>query len=422
MEKKWSKNKKIDKSLKISVVQGGLDSASDSFGKHNISAFALALGATSSQIALIGGIEKAATSFFELVSSKLIENFSRKKLSVWSVSLKSIVYLIFAILGVLFLFGYGSIGVLILFISLFFIFIGLSYPAYFSWIGSLVPPKIRGKFFAKRKFWFLIVGTLATFLAALTLDFFDAKNGGLGNSVILGFIILFFLAFIFRGTSGFLFTKQYEPKYEKSKRKISFFKKFKELKKNGNANFILFQGLMSFAAAFISPFIVIYLLNDLNLSYLSYLTIVYVPILFGVLAVNYVGRISDTSSNSLLLKISFFIGSLVSLGFFFSSLLPSNTSKIIFLIFINGIGGGSALILGDISSKNYLLETSKDNQRAYLVSYWHIFSSITFFAGIGISAYLVNLKFALFDTIPLLFLIAFVLSFIFSLISIRFIR
>lgn len=422
MGSKWSGDRKVDKSLKINIFQGGLDSASDSFGKNNISAFALALGATNSQIALIRGIDSAAIALFELVSSKLIQIFSRKKLSFWTVSLKSLMYLSFAIFGILFLLGHNSIWALIICITFFFIFIGLSYPAYFSWIGSLIPSQSRGRFFAKRKFWFLIVGTITTFSAAIILDFFDAIDGGIGNSVIFGFIILFFLAFILRGTSGSLYLKQYEPKYKKQKSKMFSLQKFKYLKKNGNLTFILFQGLMSFSAAFISPYIVIYLLKDLNLSYLHYMSIIYAPILFGIVGIYYVGRISDISSNSLLLKISYFIGSLVALGFFFSNLLPSNISKIIFLIFINGIAGGSSLILGDISAKNYLLGTSKDNERASLISYWHIFSSITFFMGIGISTYIMKLEFVLFETIPLLFLISFVLSFIFSLASVRFIK
>ena len=417
---RWSNDKKIEKSLNTNIVQGSLDSASDSFGKNNISAFALALGATDSQVALISGIDSVGIALFEFISSRLIVKISRKKLSLWFVSLKSLMYLSMAVMGILALFGKISIGILFITIALFFIFIGLSYPAYFSWIGSLIPPNIRGKFFAKRKFYFLIIGTITTFLAAITLDFFDAKDGGLGMTVLFGFIILFFLAFLTRGTSGILFKRVYEPKYKKKKE--SFSNQLKRLKKNGNINFIIFQGLMSFAGAFIGPFIVIYLLKDLSLSYLSYLTIIYAPILFGVIAINYFGKISDKSSNALLLKISYFIGSLVPLGFLFSNFLPSNISKVIFLIFINGISGGIALTLGDLSAKNYLLETSKDGQRASLISYWHIFSSLTLLAGIWIATFILNLEFVFIQTIPLLFSIAFVLKFIFSLFSIRFIK
>ena len=416
MKNEWSENEKIEKSLKLSIFQSSLDSASDSFGKNNISAFMLAFGATSTQIAFIEGVSKLAISFFELASSKLIDSFSRKTLSILFVSLKAFLYLVFAALAGLSWLGYGSLPVLMVCIVVFFICIGLSYPAYFSLIGSLVPDTVRGRFFSRKKFWFLTIGTITTVIAATFLDFFKMES-----SVMIGFLLLFFFAFIARGTSGALYAKIYEPKYRKQD-EMPLVEKIKMLRKNGNINFIVFQGLAAFASAFAGPYIVVYLLEDLQLSYFFYLTILYAPTFFQIVILRYVGVFFDRIQNAVLLKISYFTMSLVALGFFVSYFVPSHALQIAFLIFINGIAGGSASVLNDISARNYLLETSQDNQRAYLISYEHIFSSILFFAGIGISIFILHSEYGFANQLVPLFFISFILTFSFAVLSVRGIR
>ena len=72
--------KKINKSLNLSIQDGSLSSMSAGFGVSYLSPFALALNATSSQIGILHAIISLLPSIVQLNASELIKKFSRTKI------------------------------------------------------------------------------------------------------------------------------------------------------------------------------------------------------------------------------------------------------------------------------------------------------------------------------------------------------
>ena len=62
------------------------------------------------------------------------------------------------------------VWVLILLVGLHYTFSGISYPAWFSWMGSLVPKENRGKYFSKRNRIIGLAGMISMIAGAIALD------------------------------------------------------------------------------------------------------------------------------------------------------------------------------------------------------------------------------------------------------------
>ena len=71
-----SKEDKVKKSLKYSVLDGTFNSIKIGFGESFFQAFAIFLKANSLQIGILGSLPQALGSLFQLFSHKLLKLFS----------------------------------------------------------------------------------------------------------------------------------------------------------------------------------------------------------------------------------------------------------------------------------------------------------------------------------------------------------
>ena len=153
-------------------------------------------------------------------------------------------------------------------------------PGWFSWMGDIIPEKIRGRYFAKRN---RVSGTFALssmLIASFFLDYF--KTQGIA---LIGFSMLFFIAAIARGISAYLFTKQYEPeiKFEKGYY-FSFTSFLKNINKDNFGKFTLYISFMKMAAFIASPFFAV-ILNCI-FSFVPYMSTSYCSSLSSSIGVN----------------------------------------------------------------------------------------------------------------------------------------
>ena len=88
----------------------------------------------------------------------------------------------------------------------------MALPAWFSWMGDLVPERDRGRYFGIRDRAINSVGIIAVLVGAFVLDILKTRGFAL-----LGFAILFGLAFLFRFISYFYLRKQYSPRFRVKK-------------------------------------------------------------------------------------------------------------------------------------------------------------------------------------------------------------
>mgnify|MGYP006432375559 FL=1 len=162
--------KKIKKSLKVSVKEGSMASVSTGFGASYFGPFALFLGATASQMSFLHGIASLLPSITQLYSSHLIEKHSRKKTVLFSVFMDVILLAIIATMGALYISGIAGIWTLLILIGLFYLGVGIGLPAWFSWMGSLIPENKRGKYISRRTKMVSIFGLITMLISGILLD------------------------------------------------------------------------------------------------------------------------------------------------------------------------------------------------------------------------------------------------------------
>ncbi|MEK9184626.1 MAG: MFS transporter, partial [Patescibacteria group bacterium] len=172
-------------------------------------------------------------------------------------------------------------------------------PSWFALMGEIVPEKERGSYFSKRNKIIGIIALVVTLLAAFFLDYMKSIN-----YVLIGFAIIFATASLGRYVSAFLLTKHYYPK-DKMK-KESYFGFFQFLKKSPNNNFgkfVIYVGLINLATNFAAPFFAVYMLKELNYSYVWFTIVTLSGALFTIWSMPLWGKIGDQFGNKKLLTI-----------------------------------------------------------------------------------------------------------------------
>jgi len=361
------------KSRRYSIKEGIFASAKNAFGHSYLSPFAIAINASNSAVILLSSITSLLGPLSQIYGSKLIEKYSRKKIIIKSVFLEALAWIPFIIIGFLFYKGILTNSLpffLLLFFAFYTIISNLGHSAWFSWMGDIVDEKYRGRWFSKRNLIMGFVLTLLTIIAAIFLDY--AKKT---EMLMFGFLILFFLAFIARLICWKTFKKQYEPKIKLKKGYYFSFSDFiKNAKNNNFGQFSIFRALLSFACFISAPFLVIYLLRNLQFSYLTYMIIIFSGTIFSLFVLKFWGKISDKYGNyKILILTSIAIPTIPLLWIL-------NTSPI-YLILVPSIIGAVAWAGFNLASGNFIYDNVSVQKRGLAVSYYNMLHGIGAFLG-----------------------------------------
>jgi MFS family permease len=360
-------------SLKLSIKEGASASVMSGAGNSFITPFALAIGANSLHIGFLSSFIGLVGPLAQLRSTQLMEKFSRKKIIVAGVLIQALIWLPIIFLGFLF---YKKIwlDLLPIFLILFYsIQIGIgaiAVPSWFSLMGDLVPEKIRGKYFSKRNKIIGIVSIIAMLSAGLLLDLFKTKG-----LVLLGFSMIFSISMFARLYSVFLLNKHYDPKITLKKGYYFSFKQFvQQSPKNNFGRFTLFVGFFYFSVFIASPFIAVYMLEQLKFNYIWYTLITLSGSVFSLLFLPFWGRIGDKHGNRLIIFSSSLMISIVPILWMVS---PSKIYLILVPSFVSGVFWGAF----NLSSFNFIYDSVSPEHRALSATYYHVFLGIGTFAG-----------------------------------------
>ena len=245
------------KALELSINEGSATQASAVVGSSYLTPFALALKASPFQIGILSSVSGLVQPLSQLYGSKMMLFHSRKKLVLKFALLQAITWLPIAALAILFWKGFFQdylIYALIVLYSIMMIFMGISHPPWFSWMGDLVPEKDRGRYFSIRNRATELVGMSVAMMAAFLLDAFKTKG-----LLLIGFAVLFASAFTFRMASIVMLKKQYSPEFKM--KKSSYFSFWNFLKTFDNyGKYSVYQAAFYFALMIASPFFAVYIL------------------------------------------------------------------------------------------------------------------------------------------------------------------
>ncbi|MGD9276771.1 MAG: MFS transporter [Candidatus Pacearchaeota archaeon] len=371
-----------EKARNYSISEGIFWSAESSLGHHYVSPFAVAINSSSALVAMVSAVTGLIDPLSEVFGSRLIEKYSRKKILLKSVFFEALMWIPFVLIAIAYLKGILILAlpyILLFSFGLYSVFKGIGHPAWFSWMGDIVNEKNRGKWFSKRN---LLIGVMSVVLVVSSSFFLDyLKRHGM---TMIGFSILFFIAFISRISSIKFIKKTYEPKIKLKKGDYFSFTQFLLNAKNNNfGRFAFFRFFFTFANTISSSLLVVYLLRTLGFSYAEYMIIIFAGTGISLFTIELLGKFSDGYGNYLVLCISSWVIAVLPIlwilnhSFIYLILVPS---------LISGIGWAGI----HLTERNFIYENVKAEKRGLAVSYYNLLWGLGIFFGSGLGALLIK--------------------------------
>lgn len=260
------------------------------------------------------GIITSLVSFAALSQLFLINYMKGLKKYKFLVSFTSLVRILLTVIYFIPLLPISSSLKGILIVILYFIgqtFVQIGTPASQDWIASLVPSRLRGKYFAIKDSVAVFVVSSAMLIAGIILDYFKAGN------IRIGFIIIGLLVFILVIINFISLSKMKEPKLsyvneEGKEMHGSLAKRAKEREKEekmkslsllkeikyafGNRKFkkvFLLQSIYITGFYIAIPFNASYQINDLKLPYTFIMLVGFILNLYRIYITPKFGRMAD---------------------------------------------------------------------------------------------------------------------------------
>lgn len=204
----------------------------------------------------------------------------------------------------------------------------MSSVAFMSWMGALVPPEIKGRFFSRRMAICTFIGALGGMGAGLLLDAVPGFNG---------FALLYVIAAILGTLDIVCFFWIKDPPMERPSEKIPFTRLFIEPFSNKNyLRYMIFVSVWNFGVNFSSPFFNVYMLEELRMSYFTITLFAQVlGNLTTVVSVHLWGKVADKYGNKTLLKLCGLLVMPLPILWWFTN--PENYWIILFINFMSGL-------------------------------------------------------------------------------------
>ncbi len=369
----------ILKALRISIYDGVFaQSFAILTGSIFLPSFALVLGANPFQIGLLASIPFFAT-LSQLPGAYVIEKHQqRKKLVLLAAGMARLLWIPIVLSSFLLAAHRPTLvlSILILLVIAYHIFAHISGVAWLSWMSMLVPDEIRGRYFGLRNSALSLFTLLSTILGGYYLDWFKIQFPHLPPT--RSFEILFLLAIILAFISITFLVKQPEirtsppPENHLKERFLAPWrdKNFRQL--------LRFAVIWSFGVNFASPFFIVYMLKDLQLSYTLvsiYTVISAASDLMGMWAW---GHFSDQLGNRAVIIINSFVATLLPFLWIFT-----DSSPLVIFLFIPLLHfiGGFSWAGYNLCSVNLVLRMSPREGNSVYFAAWNTANGLA--AGLG---------------------------------------
>lgn len=287
-------------SMQASIKDGISYAVMMGCGETYLGAFGIFLRASTLQVGLLATLPQLFGAVMQWVGAIKMDRFtSRRRAVVTGALVQSLTLVPMALIP--FLFGYGTLPVMILLvlIMLYQGANGVVVPTWNSLIGDLVPARIRGRFFGQRNRLTGISTFISLLLAGIVLDQF--KKAGLPAA---GFLVAFTAAFLAR-TNSVRWLKRYEdPEFHILPDQVFTFRQFLRRSPHSNfAKFVFFVGAINLGVAFSAPYFALYMLRDLQFSYMKFTLVTGAATITQFLAFRYWGGLSDRFGNKKILNV-----------------------------------------------------------------------------------------------------------------------
>ncbi len=355
------------KSLEYSVKDGAAFSIMTGFGEQYFTPLAIELGASNIGIGLLASLPPFIASLPQLFTSKATGYLkSRKKTILIAVLLQILTWIPLAAIPLLW--PENGVTLLIVFVSLYFMFGQFANPTWNSLMGDLVNEEARGRFFGMRNKITGAVAFVSIFAAGYLLSLFTKET------VLYGFTIIFLVAFAARIISWHYLSLMEDPPMKADGAvAFSFTQYLRRLRKTNYGRFALYYGLMNFSVYVASPFFAVYMLRDLQFTYFEYTIATAAMSLTTFLAMTYWGNLADRYGNKKIISLCGTSLAVIPIIWLFSSDL---LSVILIQVLAGLVWSGF-----NLSAINIVYDNVKPENRTRVFAYHNILTASSVFLG-----------------------------------------
>ncbi len=238
-------------------------------GGAPFSLFAKALGASEFQIGLLAALPFLATLVSMPASIVTERTGNRKGIFLWSTYAQRALWFPIALIP-LFLLGKGSaVGVFMLLVLLMYCAGAVGGPGWLSWMADIVPQRVRGKYFSRRRQWGILSAIPTALAVGWLLDHLaPIQPGGHLNlpATLRWCAIIFMCSAVFGIIDIFLF--RYVPDVPMEPRtRVPMGRLFAQpLRDRQFLWFAAFVATLTFAVSFMGQFVTFYLIDKIGVT------------------------------------------------------------------------------------------------------------------------------------------------------------
>ncbi|HKQ35447.1 MAG TPA: MFS transporter [Nitrospiraceae bacterium] len=366
-----------ERGRRYGLRDGACQAVTQGSGEQYLSAFALLLHASPFQLSILSALPQLIGTGAQLVSVKLLQWFPNRKALISAGTVGQAVTWIPIVLLPLLIPQWGP-WLVVCGAAAYFACAQFTAPAWNSLIADWLDQHERGVYFARR----------AQIVAGLS--FFSLCGAGWVLSVWQdstaawwGFVLIFALAGSARILSALALSPVQDIHPTAHQEAQQGFRGFFRLSATKDFRcFLLFSGLMHASVLIAGPFFVLYMLQDLHLSYIGYGGWLAAGLLGQLLTLQAWGQFGDRFGNKALLSFTGFTVPILPMLYLVSTELG-------FLLAVNFLGGviWAGLALG---LQNYVFDSVRPEERAKAVAVYSTVNAVGWSVGALLGSWLVE--------------------------------
>ena len=365
-----------ERGLRYGLRDGACQAVTQGSGEQYLSAFALLLHASPFQLSVLSALPQLIGTGAQLVSVKLLQWFPGRKALISAGTVGQAFAWIPIVLLPLLLPQWGP-WLIVGGAAAYFACAHFTTPAWNSLITDWLDQHERGAYFARRSQIIASFSFFALCGAGWVLSLWQ------DSAAWWGFVLIFALA----GSARILSVLALSPVQDvhpTSHREAQqgFCGFFRQSATKDFRRFLLFSGLMHVAVLIAGPFFVLYMLQDLHLSYLGYGGWLAAGLLGQLLTLQTWGQFGDRFGNKALLSITGFTVPVLPMLYLVSA-------NLVFLLAVNFFGGviWAGLALG---LQNYVFDSVRPEDRTKAIALYSTINATGWSMGALIGSWLVE--------------------------------
>jgi MFS family permease len=253
------------------------------------------LGARDLQVGILSALPHLAN-LSQLTASFLLEQTGKRRaLALLTSGLSRLVWLgiVLLPLGLFHSLSDLRIWVMVAIVALSSLFVAMNNTAWLSWLGDLIPARLRGRYFGRRN---MIIAAVGMSIPLAASAFIDAWQGWFTSQAVGGFLIVFGVG-IACGLAALAVQWRVPDIPLTPSQGTDFFSRLSlPLRDTNFRRFIGFHLCWGWSVNLASPFFVVYMLQELHLSYTFITVLASLTALSNLVGMRFWGQMTDRFS------------------------------------------------------------------------------------------------------------------------------